>query len=622
MLRFYTKLASKSAFPRILSLEHELKKAGLIRFFLGMLMLVRFAEINDTFRFLDFGSGPVIFSSLFLVLILCFTLGFLTPLSNLLLMCLCVRMDLYFGTFTLGTSILMVTLLPLLLVNSGQFYSVDRWILKRGGVLSKFIAPFYKWVGALNEADMHRAYFLSFVCYAIISFGALLLHVQDIYWVEGLTTKSLLLNSYLCKHYNWFRFIDLHAPYLLSVLSISAGVLQSIFQFLMIPLMFFRIGSRFVFFWGMLFFLISLFFINLSYLPPIEILLWLLILGRVDSSRSPIRVLYDDHCNLCKRAMRFLKFLNFNGRIVFSAISTNKELVSENNLSEKEVKAYMVGFRNGKIYKGYDLYYQIFKINPLFWPLLPVFLLALITRVGHFVYNFIAERRYRLFGQCELSFGDEIAAPTPILQERSARFFTSFVYFYYSLMLLLYLLIRMPHVREVVPKPAWLEQYGLKTLIYSGFDLPNVFNKTDLSMGDNWVEIYRKENDGWKLVPLTGAHGERLNYRNADLFNLTNHNSDKLYFGNTLQVRRGLILTDVNEFMQEKSRGWYLLRMTLNYDLRMNSLNEPQKYMVLVYRNSTSIVSHGPPTPGKYDKRLVFHAVYLYDGKTMAQTSF
>jgi len=621
VLRQFDNLINKSAFPKVLSLEHELKKAALLRILLGFIVFVRFAEICNTYCYLNFGAAPIVLCFLFLFLILCFTVGFFAPLAAFLLLCFSVRMDIYFGTFTLGTTVLTTTVLPLFLINAGQYYSLDRLILKKGGWVGKIIGPLYKLVGAKEENDVRRAYFLAFLCYAIVSFGALLLHIRDEYWVQGLTTKSLLLNSYLCKHYDWFRFIDLKSPYLLSVISITAGVFQSIFQFLMIPLIFTRIGEKFVFIWGLIFFFISILLINLSYLPPIEIVLWFLILKPVSVDKKQVTVLYDDYCNLCKKAMRFLKKINFNGRIVFLPISKSADLVKQNNLEEKEVRAYMVGFLKEKIYKGFDLYYEIVKINPLLWPFLPVFFLGKITGLGRLVYNYIAERRYRVFGTCEISFGDEIAAPDLPLQKKSSTAVVSVLYRYYFFMLLIYLLFRMPHLKDIMPKTNFLDSLANKTLTYSGFDLPNVFNKTDLSMGDNWVEIYRLDNNGWNLLPINGTEGERLNYRDFDILNLSNHNSDKLYFGNTLQFRRALITTGIEEFLNEKGRGWYFLRMTLSYDFKMNRFTEKKKYMVLAYKNSTSIVSHDKTDQAKFKKHLTFKSLYVFNGKELSEAA-
>ena len=214
--------------------------------------------------------------------------------------------DTKLGTSNLGTNICQLTILPLFLINSGHYYSMDRYLSAKNIYFSKFIKIYIFIFGSSDKSAIKRAYFLTFLIYYAISFAALTYHLQDPFWLEGLTTKALLINSYLSKHYLFFRQLDSYMPFLFSIFSISASIFQSIFQFLMLPLIFIKWGKNFVVSWGFMFFLISLFFINLSYLPHIEIILWLLIFFPVKETAHPVKIFYDDHCNLCKKAMKFL----------------------------------------------------------------------------------------------------------------------------------------------------------------------------------------------------------------------------------------------------------------------------------------------------------------------------
>lgn len=135
-------------------------------------------------------------------------------------------------------------------------------------------------------------------------------------------------------------------------------------------------------------------------------------------------------------------------------------------------------------------------------------------------------------------------------------------------------------------------------------------------MGDKWMEIYRERGGRFELVPLTGSDGQRINYLGVDLFNLSNHNSDKLYFGNSLQFRRGVLNTTVGDFMRKGSKGWKILSMCLNFDYNMLKSGGIQKYHVLVFGNKASEADHAAPDPRKYSRAPVYYSVFMYNAES------
>ena len=616
MIRLIDRLIQKSKFPIVTSFENELAKMGILRILLGIVVFIRFAEILHSIALLDYSPTLIFIFSVFLALIMCFIIGFCTPLVSLLLLFLVYACDVQFGTATLGTSILQITLIPFVLVNSGQYYSIDGLLLKRDFVITKPIKFMFKLLGSMNEKAITRAYFLTFIIYAIISFAALTLHIQDEFWINGLTTKALLLNSYLNKYYTLFRNIEDKIPYLLSILSISAGILQSIFQFFMFPLIFFMNGRKFVFFYGLNFFLISLFFLNLSYLPHVEIILWLMIFLPIQRVKETVEIFYDDHCNLCRKAMKFLKLINFNKRFVFVPISTNLNKTIKFNLSEKEIKSFMAGVFNGKLLIGYNLYVRISLVNPLLYLFIPLLYFGEITHLGPKIYNFIAERRYKYFGICEFSYQDEISEKLAIAQLPTYRLPNNLLVLYFIALIPLYILFKVPFassLEKYIPITLNSKEYIQKALIYSGFDLPNVFNKTDLSMGNCWMELYRLEKDKLILVPIVGQDGERLNYNNFDILNFTNHNSDLLYFGTTLDFRRNSIYDKAKENMKENSFGWNSLYRRIKYDYNINVFDVEKRYLVRIFNNKQSEISLHKVNHDKFEKILKFEKRYVFD---------
>lgn len=505
------KIIQRSAFPGIHDVDAELRKVAILRIITGVVIFVRFFEIVDTLILLKEPAWIVYFGLFFLGFVFLFTVGFFTNIAALAIVVSAIYFDDILGTSTLGTAVSVFLLIPFLLVNAGQEYSIDKWLIKKKARIFRPVKEVASLFGTRDPKLIVRYYFLGFILYATISFGALLLHIQDDFWLNGLTTKSLLLNSFLCKHYDWFRWIDGQFPGLLSVLSISATVLQSIFQFLMVGLIFFKTGRRFVFWWGMNFFIISFFFINLSYLPHVEIVYWLLVL-------SPAGTIGGDF--LSKRF-----------------IGSREQRDRAENANEPFIRN--VGLRKFLTDKVVGLY--------------------LIFIVGYFLF-------------------------------------------------------RSPYTSVITNWMPGIQKEANFILAYSGFDLPKVFNKTDLSMGDTWMELYRKDGEEWILTPLVGTDGERGSYSGFDVIHFTNHNSDILYFGTTLKFRRWVLYQDVGECLELEDRCGRGLRRLMRYDYLKCDLEGVVIYRIVVRSNKTSLVTHAKGDVHQYDPELVLEREYLFDG--------
>lgn len=513
MLKLLDKLLAKTAFPQFNNLQFERNKLDIIRIILGLVVFTRNFQIVDTLYLLQSPKDQVLFGLIHLVVIACFTVGLFTPIFTWVLLIISISMDLMYGTFTLGTSILCITLLTMALVNPGTNYSLDAILFKRSKIFKKILKPLYSASGATRLADLRRAYFFGFLLYAIISLGAIFLHIQDEYWVNGLTTKSLLLNSYLCKYYPWFRSIEAIAPWVLSSLSIAAGILQSIFQFLMIPLIFWKWGRKFVFWWGLNFFLISLFFINLSYLPHIEILLWLLIFVPV-SATYPTKV----KNNFATRFYRS-RLLKPQGSL--------KQFGGIPSISKVVFSVYFVGF-------------------------------------------------------------------------------------------LIYLGFKFPYVNELIPRSEAVDYQARVIVRGLGFDLPKVFNRTDLRMGDNWMEIYVCENEKEILCPITGQEGQRLNYASMDWMLFNNHNSDKLYYHSTMVFRRGILLNNTKDIFSENSKGWRVIKRRVRYDYLYRNRTGTARYRIAIMHAPMSEVTHSQVNPSNFTPTKIYELFAEYDGVNLS----
>jgi len=502
MIRLLDRLIDKTAFPDVVSLHSELRKAGFLRIILGAIVFVRFFQIYSTLVQLDQSSDSIL---LFFGIVLLFTLGFFTQICTILLVLGIRYVDHFANTETLGSSILILLCIVLFLVRSGEYFSLDNLVVRKKNLLSKVILMTNGFLGEVTRKDIKRAFFLGFVWYALISLGALTLHIQDDFWIKGLTIKSLLTNSYLCRSYHSFRWIELNFPNLLSFISILGGVAQSVFQFLMLPLIFFVIGRKFIVIWGFNFFVISLFFINLSYLPHIEIIYWALIFIRLPQ--------------------------------------TNKKSTQEFN-------------------------YQDIKLT---------------SKNGN--------------GQRKL------------LREVS--------YGVIFLITCLFVLTSFPfisgHVKKLMSNDLLFSR--ARFLAYKfGLEIPNVFNQTDLSMGDHWMEIrcFDTEKGEWELIPVTGLDGERLNYQSFDFLFFSNHNSDKLYFGNTLKFRREILKkNDYDNYFSTEMNGFNHIKSLIHYDYRYKKRNGKVLYSVIVYKSNASKVRHWEIDSQRFKKTLLFSGNYI-----------
>jgi hypothetical protein len=160
------------------------------------------------------------------------------------------------GTYNLGPMLLVPILGALVVLDSGKLT-----VHARGRQTP-------------SAAEFRAAYLILFLAYAGWSFQAVLYHVRDPYWIEGRTTEVMFINSYLSEFYGAFRAWERASRGTLRALSIFVGAAQTLFQMAMIPLVFTRWGLVFVQVWGWIFILGSVFDLQLTLLPFVEVVLW------------------------------------------------------------------------------------------------------------------------------------------------------------------------------------------------------------------------------------------------------------------------------------------------------------------------------------------------------------
>jgi hypothetical protein len=180
------------------------------------------------------------------------------------------------------------------LINCGLRLSIDSRLPQKSYGSDKILERFISWqrnlIGVPTKFQISVFLLCLFIQYGLTNFGAILIHLQDPYWQSGKTIKTLLTSSYLCHQFALFRWVEWNYPIAFDTFSILAGIAQSIFQLGMIPLaLCSKQGKTVVFLWGSAFFLTSLFCLQLSYLPLVEIVFWLAIFWHPQfTSFSPV----------------------------------------------------------------------------------------------------------------------------------------------------------------------------------------------------------------------------------------------------------------------------------------------------------------------------------------------
>ena len=573
-MNWITNIASSTALPKINNIEEEAGKLAVVRILLGFFMMYRVYQLVDVSQIYFDTPDAYNLGLVFLGLSFLFMIGFLTPLVTAIILIYWHRLDTSMSTFTLGSSILMLLISVYLVSNiSGIRYSIDAYFLKKRGVFSSFLKKLYGVFGAPGKLKLQTIYFLAFFTYMLISLGAIMWHFQDPSWMAGTTIIELMTNSFLSKYYEFFRMIHIGFPELFLYFSIFSVIGQSVFQVMAIPVMFNRYGLMFVKMWGIGFFMASLFIIQLSYLPHIELLLWFVVFYKRGED-SHVKIIYDDYCNLCKRAVKFFKWVNWNKAYEFVPLSTNMNLLEEKGLTREELQSEMHGFIGNKLFVGYDLYVKLSFENPLLLIVWPFMIIGKYTKIGSFIYGYIAKNRRKFFGTCEIAFNVNKEVSKPFMPKEQDKFIFNGIGLFTVGILIVYVLFQYPFVQNNTVRyyqsKNKMETFSnmITWLNRTPFVMPKVFNKTDLMMGNRWAVIYRLKNGQKELVPITNVDGSRANYAGFDWFYYSNHNSDILYFGNTLKYRRAFIGQDPKVYNQQGNYGFAMLSNRIKYDYR------------------------------------------------------
>jgi predicted DCC family thiol-disulfide oxidoreductase YuxK len=565
--------------------EQEAPKFALIRIAFGLFLIERAFWIVAYLVPSDWGQPSVWLPAM--AGLLCGVLVMLGLLTQYVLVYLIVFQwqmgDMLLGTYTLGNWIAAMLSVLLIFANAGANFSLDRLLLKRGTFAGKAISAFYYDNRLPSESGLQIAKLITLACYWCVCLYSLFVHLGEPAWMSGSAGPLLLTNNFMSRYSSEFSWLLSQGPIPVFLARVS---LWAMLPWYLLLLPFVLLGGWFrtyVIVWAVLFFALSLFILQLGWLAQFEFLLLagLFWTETFISGANRLQVAYDDRCNLCDRTVTFVKAVDLFRRVQLKPLSKNIPWLLELGIDPDDAQKdlYAVDASNGKAVKGYEFYVLLSKHVLLLLPLHPLLIIGRYLG-GPAIYRFVAERRTRMFGVCQIPTAKPeyalLQAGQMVRKDIGPGDPISTVFCHVGALLICFV-ISLPVSYLVEKPPTILHEIQrfvaapTNAAILYGVGPINVFNSTDLRMAENWFTISKRTKYGLEqLLPIFSEDGKRL----------AAHRSDRVYFGRTAMFRRGVIGKDGCQF---EAFGW-----VITYVVESEHLNGD----TLVYRQ------YAEPLPG------------------------
>lgn len=502
---------------------------NLARIFVSLLLLYRLYYIWEYSYPLGIDDTLNLTFIVYSYLLVSLLIGFLTPLTSLLLLLFQLHINFNLKTYTLGVDVTAMILLCFILFPAGRTLSLDSLFSRR----SSLIRYFYSFFSINNRnTQVTLAKALSLLSYGLLCIYSVVMHLDEPLWTNGDAAIHLLSSTYLSSHYAFFQNLFSNSSIAVLIAKLSMIIMVVWYFILLLGIVWGGLFRKLTLIWTVLFFLLSTFILQLSILPYLEFTLlamWFWDLSKPKDNNS-VNMLYDDRCNLCDRTVRTLRYLDLHGVLNFLPVSKNldKSKFVDSNPEDLYKTIYSWDTNDKTIYSGYDFYLHISKRLILLLPLYPVLWLLKVLKIGVISYKFIASNRLKYFGICELA-NDYSGTPysIPLHTNRTRKIKVNFFkpFFLTSLFFAIIFTISLPHspLRKEVLK---FDPNLIRSAHILSWSPISVFNHADLAMSHHYYTATTISNE--QLLPLTGKNGERLHW----------HISDRAYFGNSLRWRR------------------------------------------------------------------------------------
>ena len=220
------------------------------------------------------------------------------------------------------------------------------------------------------------------------------------HWLDAASLQNIIRREWIVRrlygsHFSLpFRYDELPAR-----LIQLAGVGTIIFEMTAVGLVLFR-GSRWlVILCGLVFHLsigkiLGIWFVSLmiAYVSMVD-WSWL---GRVAMTRAgftPLTIIYDDTCDLCRRVIAILNTLDICQALAPVAARTFSDLAYPEVTSGMLARDLVV-LRDDRVAAGYDGYREIAKAMPLLWPLALVMSFSAAAAIGRRYYRHVDDNRH------------------------------------------------------------------------------------------------------------------------------------------------------------------------------------------------------------------------------------
>lgn len=539
---------NKFCINREIFVTHDLNKQLLllnfVRIIAGAIFLDRSFNIARVVYFMD-PLETKILTTIDVLASVGVLLGVLTPIFTGILFFLHTHyIDVELGTYTLGSDMHQLLLLIFFFAPVGTRLSLDNFLSKKFSFYGNSVVHLYKLVGFPTQARLAVVKLAAFTSYGLLCVWSVHAHFLDPFWLNGTANVLTLTSSWMTGPYQIFRNLFSAGQEVAIVVSALSNYSIMFWELFLLPLVYFKGPSRWFGIWfALAFFLVSMFILQLGKLSHYEFALWAILfwpgwLLNLNGQQR-IEVFYDDRCNVCDKTIVFLNAVDIFSICDFKPITKNAKLADKRGFSGDEILMDLCGYspRNGKSFRGYELYFEISRRVLFLLPFSFILLIGKFLDVGPKIYGFIAKNRIKIAGICEIpSLNFEkpkaielLSAKNKFLEPNS--FFSAFVATY--LVLTPGYLLRMP----------WVDHIPLINKVQPLFNSFNpymwsmigqipivVFTPDVIYMGSHFYTVTANYSDGTSIfLPYVGEDGERLDWV---------LNSDRIYFGHALTYRR------------------------------------------------------------------------------------
>jgi predicted DCC family thiol-disulfide oxidoreductase YuxK len=519
---FFGEFLVKKAFPG--TSINERNKFAILRIILGLILLIRSFNIWLLLLPGEENISTYLFISLDILASLMLIFGVFVQAVLLFFLFLMWHVGEYFlGSSTLGNDIAAILAVLLFLTESGRYISLDAFLVKKWRRSRQFLLYASSEV---NIPTIALAKFIALFSYWLVCLYSFSNHLNESAWMTGNVAPLLLTNHFMAPFAPWFESLFVSSQWAVAISKF--GILGMIIWYVsIVPFVLFGgLFRKFIITWGFLFFVVSLFLLNLGSLAEIEFVLlaaWFWTNIGIKSN-TKILLFFDDKCNICDRTVQIITYLDIFNRIKLMPVSKNIDQLIKFKINHEDALTdlYGVDEDSKKVTSGYSLYFWLTKKLVLLWPFLLILWLGKVLYIGPLIYRIIADNRLKINGVCTLPL-NKFTHKIDISDSKSSSFLSSVTISHVFILGLLYIMsIPMPYLGY---DGIYFKGISRSAKIYGIAEI-NVFNKDDLEMAENWFTL--DNSDLNERIPIFTDKGERLAY----------HNSDTIYFGHTLRFRR------------------------------------------------------------------------------------